>query len=478
MLPLALRARVAEYDEAVFLDAARNVQRIGLPLRSAGALGAPLLEHTPLYAFLLGLYAPTTGESLLLPRGVTALAALLCLFLTYRIAAVIGGRRAGVLAVALAAVNPFLAVYAYFVRMEMFMVAAMLVALYLLVRRPTPRPLDYLGAGLALAVATLFKEFALVLVLPAAVFAWATGGKSRRERTGAVLAVAAPPLLALAGWALWANALWPAPFATAMRRWLNSAVGAQVADPRAFVSGLAWVRLLVDDLFGPGLTVGLLAAGVWAIKRRQRLDRRVALLWSYLLLALGLSFVARLREPRHLIALASVAAVLVGLALADIWREARAQRNALRVPVAAGIALLLLLSGPARVSLNASEPALTLAPTYRSRLDNDAFYGLLARAGEEAARLSAPGEVLTIAHQGPVIAYYADRRYLMLYTMDEPAIRRALARARLLVWDETTWQVLPADRVPAVEALVAADFTPLSQVSDGSRAVTIYRRKQ
>lgn len=478
ILPLALRTRIAEYDEAVFLDAARNVQRIGLPLRSAGAQGAPLLEHTPLYAFLLSLYTPQTGAELLLPRGVTALAALFCVFLTYRIAAALGGRRAGVLAAALAALNPFLAVYAYFVRMEMFMVAAMLVALYLLVRRRPLRTRDYLGAGLALAVATLFKEFALILVFPAAVFAWATGGKSLRARAGALIAVAAPPLLALVGWALWANALWPTPFAAAMRRWLNAATGAQVADPRAFVSGLAWSRLLIDDLFGPGLALGVLAAGVWAVARRRRLDSRAALLWAYLLVALGLSFAAQLREPRHLMALIPVAAALVGLALADIWREARAQGPALRGAAAAGIALLLVLSGPARLSFDDGAPALTLAPSYRSRLNSDAYYGLLARAGAEAARLSAPGEVLTVAHQGPVIAYYADRRYLMLYTMDEPAIQRALARARLLVWDEPVWQVLPADRVPAVEALVAADFMPLSQVSDGSRVVTIYRRKQ
>jgi 4-amino-4-deoxy-L-arabinose transferase-like glycosyltransferase len=130
MLPLALSVRVAEYDEAVLLDVAGNIQRTGLPLRSLGAHGVAMLDHTPLYPFLLSLYAPAPGESLLLARGVTVLAALLCIGLTYKIGAVLGGRAAGFLAAAFVALNPFLAVYAYFVRMETFMVAFALSAVY------------------------------------------------------------------------------------------------------------------------------------------------------------------------------------------------------------------------------------------------------------------------------------------------------------------------------------------------------------
>jgi hypothetical protein len=67
-----------------------------------------------------------------------------------------------------------------------------------------------------------------------------------------------------------------------------------------------------------------------------------------------------------------------------------------------------------------------------------------------------------------VIAYYADRRYLMLYTLKEPAIQKALAGARVLVWDAPTWLALPPDRVPAIEARVAADFSAAAQVRNGS----------
>jgi 4-amino-4-deoxy-L-arabinose transferase-like glycosyltransferase len=475
ILPLALNTRIAEYDEAVLLDAARSVQRVGLPLRSVGSGGAPLLEHTPAYAFLLSLYAPRAGNDLFLARGVTALAGLLCVLLTYGIGVALAGRLAGLLAAAFVALSAFMAVYAYFIRMETFMAAAILAALYLLVRR---RPLtlgNCLGAGAALAAATLFKEFALVAVVPAAVFAAAAGGKVTRTRVAAASAVALPPLLALAGWGAWANALWPAQFRAAIGRWVHSAAGGPITDPRVFTGASDWMSLLAVDLFGPGLVIGLALAAIRLVGRRGRIDAREGLLWGYLILALGLSFAVRLREPRHLIALVPVAAVLVGVALAETWRATR-HSPARRGLAAGGIALALLLSGPWRLSLDGT--GFALAPSYRGRITSDAHYALLARAGEEAARLSEQGEVLVVAHQGPVIAYYADRRYLTLYTMDEQAIQRALSGARLLVWDAPTWLALPHDRISAVEARVAADFAPLARVSEGSRAVMIYERKQ
>ena len=215
------------------------------------------------------------------------------------------------------------------------------------------------------------------------------------------------------------------------------------------------------------------------LPRRGRIDAREGLLWGYLLLAALLSYAVQLRETRHLIALVPVASILVGLALAAVWATARSRGRTLTVATGALIGFLLLAAGPGRLSgVGSGSAALALAPTYRERLDhNDAFYGLLARAGEEAGRLSAPDEMLAVAHQGPVIAYYADRHYLMLYTLNEAAIQRALARSRLLVWDTPTWLALPADRVPAVEASVAADFASVGEVREGSRIVVIYQRK-
>jgi hypothetical protein len=479
LAPLARSVHVAEYDEAIFLDVARSIQRSGLPLRSIGAHGTPFLDHTPLYTFLLSLYAPPTGANLAVARGVTVLAGLLCLFLTFRIATLLGGRTAGAIAGAFVALNPFLAVYAYFVRMEMFMIAAMMVAMYLLVRRRPLRTPDFIAVGFALAVAPLFKEFALILVAPAAVYAWFDGGPASRSRLLAAMGVVGPPVLAMAAWAIWAATRWPAQLSLAMSRWFHSASGGPISDPRMLTGSLQWSEQLANDLLGPGLVLGLVVALLWLLKRRGRIDAREALLWGYLGLAVLLSYLVRLRETRHLIAIAPVAAILSGLALAAVLRAARERGRLASAAAVASIALLVLLAGPWRLAgSREGSPALSLAPSYRERLvNNDAFYGLLARAGEEAARLSAPDEVLTVAHQGPVIAYYADRHYLMLYTMDEAAIRRALDRSRFLVWDTPTWLALPESRVPDVEARVSADFAAAGEVSEGSRVVVIYQRK-
>ncbi len=46
-------ARITDYDEAVFLDVARNIQRSQLPLRSIGREGVLYFIHTPLYLYVV-----------------------------------------------------------------------------------------------------------------------------------------------------------------------------------------------------------------------------------------------------------------------------------------------------------------------------------------------------------------------------------------------------------------------------------------
>lgn len=57
LLPLVRRVHIAKYDAAVLLDVARNIMRTGLPLRSLGPNGIPLLDHTS--AFLAALIPPS-----------------------------------------------------------------------------------------------------------------------------------------------------------------------------------------------------------------------------------------------------------------------------------------------------------------------------------------------------------------------------------------------------------------------------------
>jgi hypothetical protein len=74
-----------------------------------------------------------------------------------------------------------------------------------------------------------------------------------------------------------------------------------------------WLKTIADDIVGPVVLMGLAAAAALAAERRQRL---VAIAWiplAYVLLAVGSSFVIRLKEPRYLIAVVPMAALLVGL---------------------------------------------------------------------------------------------------------------------------------------------------------------------
>ncbi|MBI1879849.1 MAG: hypothetical protein HYR94_16785, partial [Chloroflexi bacterium] len=48
---------IAEYDETLHLDVARNIYRFGLPIRSLGS-GEAYLYHPPLFLYLI---APLTG---------------------------------------------------------------------------------------------------------------------------------------------------------------------------------------------------------------------------------------------------------------------------------------------------------------------------------------------------------------------------------------------------------------------------------
>lgn len=74
-----------EYDEAIFMDVARNIQRLGLPLRSIGETGVFFFDHTPLYVFFLSGLREIFGDNVSLLRLVTVTFALGSVLLTARL---------------------------------------------------------------------------------------------------------------------------------------------------------------------------------------------------------------------------------------------------------------------------------------------------------------------------------------------------------------------------------------------------------
>lgn len=482
LAPLIASVHVAEYDEAIFLDVARNIQRLGLPLRSMGANGSFFFDHTPLYVYLLSLYARHNAAGLLLARLVTVVAALAAVALTYRFGARIADVRTGALAALLLAVNPFFLVHAFFVRMELFMLLCVLAGFYALVVGMETRHWGQLGvAGLGLAIGVLFKEFALIGVGVAVVYTlWRWDGSVWR-RVGAALAVGGPSVAGLACWLVWTWKLSPATFAATMNRWIGSAVGQAAVDPRAGTGWPAWGAQLASLLLGPGLALGLLLFVAQWVLRRGPMSRANGLLWPYVLVSIGLSFFISLKEPRHLIGILPAAALLSSQALvrgldgAGGWRRAAAL---------AAIMVVLCFAGPVRPPLLPRQlPAEAppwhswLAQVYADRLASDGFYQVLADAGGRVQALIGPDEVVTIVHQAPVVAYYADRPYRMLYTQPVERVAALLREANVLVWDASMFVYLNDKERAAVSDSVATEFRLVEQVSAGQRTVAIYQRK-
>ncbi len=473
--------RTAEYDEAIFLDVARSIQRVGVPLRSIGA-GAVFLDHTPLYLYLLSLFASPTAGGIFFARSVTVLAALAALALTYRFGLRLGGRPVGLLAALLLGISPFFLVYAFFVRMEMFMLLAILAGLYLVVvGLETDSGWRLLLAGLAFALAVLFKEFALAAAGVAAAFvAWERRRTPRRALSGAVL-VGAPALLALGAWAALSWKLSPTVFAATMKRWIDSAVSPVASEPRVGLSWRVWAGQVGAQLLSPGLVAGLLLGLGGLVLERNRTPRGLRLLWAYMLVAVGLSFLTSLKEPRHLIGVLPAAALIAAHMLVRIWNASRSSGRAVGSAAAvAAFVVVFAFAGVVRPPLLPRMPGLAMpwvAPVYAERLANEQFYGSLAQAGRQVAATTAPGELVTVVHQATVVAYYADRPYAMLYTQPFSRVTALVDQASVVVWDEATFLRLKPDEIDRIRASVAEDFELAELVRDANRSVAIYRRK-
>jgi 4-amino-4-deoxy-L-arabinose transferase-like glycosyltransferase len=476
-----------DYDEAIYLDVARNIQRIGLPLRSLGVFGVPAFEHTPLYLYLLSLYASHSDTGILLSRLVTALLGLGCVWFTFAIGVRISGSVGGFLAALLLAITPFFALHAFSLRMEVPMVFAMLAALWLLLVSDDARRLDAtLAAGIMLATAALFREIAILFTAWCGVYVLFLRRRDRRPILPALVVLLAPSVFGFAGWAVWAWRLSPTGFTGAMQRWVDSVATGNVLDPRARIGAGLWAQQLVLDLFGLALIAGLAVCLLLTIRKLisarpwSGLAPVKVLLWGYLLSAVGVSFFVRLKEPRLLIGVLPVTALLIGSSVdwVAIITRVRVSRGWLpRVAVAVVGAAFLLAASPLRVPAGSpASLASWLDPLYSARLlSNDQFYNVLRLAGEYLREHTDPNEVITVAHQATVTSYYADRRTLMLYTMPQDAIERTLQRTTVLVWDDENFQVLSRPEVEALRQEVEKRFVIEQVVRDDVRAVTIYR---
>lgn len=313
--------RPADYDEHIFLDVGASILRTGVPIRTYDfPRPAPFFDHTPLYVYVVALLTSLGSDTLTLGRAVSLVCGLGTVVLVFLVARDVRGTASGFVAALLLASSPFFAGFSWFLRMEVPLSFFLVLAFYALVHE------RFLAAGLAIAVAVMLKEIALAFWLVAVGFVLIRHGWRR------ALLVGLPTVVAFVGWLAYAWTLSPNQFVGTMYRWLNSAGGdVQINDPRLRVSRLAWLKTIAVDIVGPLLLMGLAAAVALAVERRQRLPPVVWIPIAYVVLAVGSSFVIRLKEPRYLIAVIPMAALTVGL-LVDWGRLARSEPEPLSTP--------------------------------------------------------------------------------------------------------------------------------------------------
>ena len=292
--------------------------------------------HPPLYYLLLHEWMAFAGRGEYAVRFLSVLAGLLLVVLLHKLGAALGGPAVGIAAAAVGTAAPFYVAYSQEARMYAPVALFAGLSLYFtwrLLRSPQPWPWLGLVASSELA---LYTHYSAVLVLGAEnlLVAAVLGWRIAQRR----------PVVHWAG--AWAGAqlLELALFVP----WLRTTIG-QVAKYNQNLWTPNW-RLELTETFrwfdagawlppGEGLQLaaatsavllgGIAAAIAWNLRRRTEEGRpyRAALLFGggALLLELALALIAfQIRpefSPRYLIVLATPYYLLLGLALAALWRR-------------------------------------------------------------------------------------------------------------------------------------------------------------
>lgn len=477
-----LTVDVLEYDEAIFMNVARSLRRVGLPLRPMGAQGIFFFDHTPLYYYGLSALTLLSGENILLLRLATTLFGLSTIILVYSTVHKQHGPASGCVAALTLALNPFFGLHAFFLRMEVPMSFFVALSLYFTVNgRQQSTQKSFAPAGIAAALAVLTKQFTIIFCFALAIYAVLIG-QTWRERLRNFLWTTAPSGLGLAGWMLWAYKLNPKQFLNTMRRWFNSAAGSSSAtEGRMNIELLRWMQTLRGDVFTSGMLALLCIAIIIAISTRKKPPKLTLLALLYPAIAVGLSFVISLKEPRHIIATIPVLAVAIGL-LVDwgqvfIWLKQSPPRLGLAMLVFGALAWEMSpLQLPSASEWHNIESWWHPRFAYRM-FDSDRYYGIIRDTGEYIAANVPSDKLITIVHEGPVLGYYADHNYLFLYTLPLEGIIKALDDADILVVDHPVFVRLSPEEKDTVMQYIDDSFEQLRIVEDSYRRTTIYRHK-
>lgn len=472
---------VAQYDEAIYLDVARSIQRTGLPIRTIDEEGRLLLDQTPLYPYMVSVLTFVLGDNLWLLRMVTVAFGLGTIALVYLIGERTHGPAAGLVGATLLAVNPFFNLYSFYIRMEIFMCFFLVLATYFLANyENTKERKAIIGAGLAILIAVMFKVVAVTYWGAAIIWvAWTARGSRNLVRDA--LWVIIPTLLGLGAW-LGATLTVPGRFEAMLARW-QGALGlnpSTIVDPRLGTSDTAWLKLIGNYILHWELVLlAALTLAVYLFTWRRR-PRFLVLLILYVLLTVLASLVVSLKEPRHLIGIVPITCLFVGLAID--WRSVWAWVSARPLRLAAATVITaVLLWGLSPLTFPPAGERQTWSAWWETTVRGRYFYNDLdlepvAAAGQYLSLHSGPDDLIVVVRQGPVAGYYADRHYSLLYTGTFADNMNTLSRHDFLVMDrQEFWNQSPEETALLLE-YINENFSPEQAFTGETGTVTVYRR--
>jgi hypothetical protein len=248
---------------------------------------------------------------------------------------------------------------------------------------------------------------------------------------------------------------------------------------RLTISNTAWLTTVARDVMGWSLVILTLIAALKLCIRRAGVPRIAMLYLWYVAATLLTSLVVSLKEPRYVIFLVPIASILVATAID--WGAPATGTHARAWTLA--LALVALVGAwdlsPLRlVPADEPGPRRWLDPVFASRaIDSDLYYGVLAQAGRYLASKTSLDTEIAVVNEGPVVGYYADRHYTLLYTLPMADAIQTLANSEYLVYDREVFLQQTEAEIARVVDYIERNFGVERVFEDSVRRVVVYRRR-
>jgi 4-amino-4-deoxy-L-arabinose transferase-like glycosyltransferase len=479
---LALTAHfnhIAEYDEALHLDAARNIYLHGVPIRSL-LEGRTYLYHPPLFLYLI---APLTGpltDGTLLGRWAAAAFGLITVATVFRIGSDLKDEAIGILAGLLVSLSTLFVIYAFNIQGEMMLTALIMLGLLVFLRAWDLRRSRYLWlAGIVFALA-LWVKFLAVLPVAACGLLLLIRIVRQRRSLRLLLPFIVPVAAAVVLWFVYGLALDRTVFLNTMQSWFAGPVWPW--DARTHFTLASWLAVVARDVLGYPVLLLLLVTFPWRVQLYRR-GSPLLLIEIYAAFMIIYTLFVSVKEVRHLIPLVPVAAILVSAGLVGFLRTIRwSEWPFWGRAVTIGLAIICLIDA-SPINLFPPKPPTALrgwldAP-YAARLfDNDPYLTNVRDAGIYLQSAAPADAIVQVAHEGTVAGYYADRHYGLLYVLSYDQIIQALDHSSWLLVDKDLYPNLSADEIQRVKSYIADHFVEVARFNQGQPpAAIVYQRK-